>query len=149
MKAKLLSITAALFFIIAIWACNKDSAGPKINFSLKSVNATTFSQGQTLKFTFSFTPKTTANDTLFVARKFITCPYITTDTTKFSFPEWDNTAKGELIYSFQYGGGGIYNGCVSNTGFTRTDSLNYFFWVKDKDGNVSDTVMSPKIILLK
>jgi hypothetical protein len=150
MKAKLLSISAALLFILVIIACKKNTAGPKIELKLKSVNATSFSPGQTLKFTFEFTPKTTNADTLFIARKFFTCPFITTDTSKFDFPEFDNNSKGELVYSFQYGSGGAFNGCISNTtGLVKTDSLNYFFWVKDKEGNVSDTIVSPKIILLK
>lgn len=149
MKAKLLSITTALFLIVLMAACKKDTAGAKINLKLKSVNATTFSMNETIKFTFEFTPKSTAADTLFVVRKFYTCPFITRDTTKYDFPEFDNNTKGELVYSYQYGSGGVFNGCVNNSGFTRTDSLNYYFWVKDKEGNVSDTIVSPKVILLK
>jgi hypothetical protein len=148
MKAKLISITAALFFIILVVACEKDSAGPKITFKLKSLNATTFSPGETVKFTFEFIPKTTKKDTLFVARKFYTCSGTPPDTLINPFPEFDNTIKGELIFSFQYNSGGFYNGCRIGT-TAKTDSLNYKFWIKDADGNVSDTITSPKIILLK
>jgi hypothetical protein len=152
MKAKLLSITAAFIFIAMISGCKKETAGAKINLQLKSVNATTFSPTETVKFTFEFTPKSTEADTLFVVRKFYTCPYITRDTTIYKFPDFNNNnTKGELIYSFQYGSGGVaFSGCLNTAnGFTRTDSLNYYFWVKDKDGNISDTIVSPKIILNK
>jgi len=147
MKAKLLTITAAFSLLVLISACKKETAGAKIGLKLKSVNGTSFKVGDKLEFTFEFTPKTVENDTLFIARRFFTCPFITTDTSKFLFPTWDNNTKGEMVYSYTLGAGGSFNGCVSNTGFVRTDSLNYFFWVKDKNGNVSDTIMSPKIIL--
>lgn len=148
MRTKLLSIAAASLFILFSAGCKKDPTGPQIGLSLKEVNGTSFKPGDRIKFTFEFTPKTTDSDTLFISRKFYTCPFITTDTSKFTFPEWDNNTKGELIYEFQYGTGGFFNGCINNiTGLTRTDSLHYAFWVKDKDGNVSDTVRSPKIIL--
>lgn len=150
MKAKLISISAAVCFILFVISCKKETAGAKISLSLKSVNATTFAQGQTVKFTFDFIPKTVKSDTLFIARKFYTCSFVAKDTSIFEFPEFDNNIKGELIYSFQYGSGGPYNGCLNPAnGVSKTDSLNYYFWVKDKDGNVSDTVVSPKIILSK
>ena len=147
MKAKVATITAALFFIVLI-ACEKDSNGPKIVFKLKSLNATTFKQGETVKFIFEFTPKTTEKDTMFVARKFFTCSGTPNDTLKSPFPAFDNNTKGELEYSFVYGSGGFFNGCLIGS-TTKTDSLTYKFWIKDADGNVSDTITSPKIILLK
>lgn len=147
MRAKILTITAGFFFFVMISACKKETAGAKISLKLKSVNGSSFKTGETISFVFEFIPKTTSNDTLFIARKFYTCPFITKDTSVFLFPEWDNNSKGELTYAYTLGSGGTFNGCVSNTGFNRTDSLNYFFWVKDKNGNVSDTIASPKIIL--
>lgn len=149
MKAKIATISAVLFFGIIFYACEKDSSGPKIEFKLKSLNATTFNAGETVKFLFEFTAKTTEKDTMFMARKFYTCSFLSPDTLIQTFPEFDNVSKGEIEFSFVYGSGGFYNGCVSGTGVTKTDSLNYKFWIKDKDGNVSDTITSPKIILLK
>lgn len=147
MKTKLASIAAVLLFVVLIYACNKDTAGPKINFKLKSLNATTFNPMETVKFVFEFTAKTTNHDTMFVARKFFTCSGQPPDTLKQTFPEFDNNTKGELLYTFVYGSGGFSNGCVIPA--SKTDSIIYKFWIKDGDGNVSDTIVSPKIILNK
>ena len=148
MKAKLLSITAAAF-IFFILGCEKNQTGPKIHLKLKSVNATEFNLGERVLFKFEFTPKDNISDTLFVARKFYTCPFITTDTVPYPFPAFENKTRGELEYAFTYGSGGVYNdGCYNVAPFVRrTDSLHYSFWIKDNSGNVSDTIVSPKIIL--
>lgn len=149
MKAKLITISAAIFFIVFIAGCKKDNAGPKIGFKLKSVNGTDFTLNDNVVFKFEFTPKTEQADTLFVVRKFYTCAFIPVpDTLPFPFPEFPNNGKAELEYAFTVGQGGTFNDmCYNNVSIRRTDSLHYIFWVKDEDGNVSDTIVSPKIIL--
>lgn len=149
MKAKLLSITAVLFFGLLLTACKKDPNGPKIGLKLKSVNGTDFKMGDRLVFKFEFTPKTNEADSLFVVRKFFTCAfYPTADTLAFQFPDFPDQGTADLEYAFVYGSGGFfYDGCYNGVSVRRTDSLNYSFWVKDKNGNVSDTIRSPKIIL--
>ena len=151
MKAKLLTITAVLFFSFLITACKKDPTGPKIGLKFKSVNGSQFALGDRVVFKFEFTPKTNEADSLFVVRKFFTCAfYPTPDTLSFQFPDFPNDGKADLEYAFVYGSGGFfYDGCYNGVSVRRTDSLTYKFWVKDKDGNVSDTIVSPKIVLLK
>lgn len=149
MKTKLLSITAALSFILLFAACEKDPSGPNIGLVLKSVNGTDFTIDNRVEFKFEFTPKTEQADTLFVVRRFYTCAFIPVpDTLKQEFPEFENGGTAELEYAFTVGRDGYFNDiCYNGTSVRRTDSLHYIFWVKDKDGNVSDTVVSPKIIL--
>jgi len=146
MKAKIITISAALIIAIVFYSCQKDASGPKIEFKLKKVNGTTFKINETVQFLFEFTPKTIDKDTLFIARKFFTCSQAP-DTLKQTFPAFEGVLKSELEYSFVYGTGGPFNGCVIPV--SKTDSLTYKFWVKDGKGNVSDTITSPKIILLK
>jgi hypothetical protein len=151
MKAKLLSIASALFFILLVAACKKETAGAKINLKFKDVNGTSFNRFSTITFRFDYTAKDTEADTLFIVRKFYTCPFFSKpDTFHFDFPAFEAKTKGTLEYSFVYSGGGqAFEGCFNGSTTRRTDSLNYYFWVKDKSGNISDTVVSPKIILLK
>jgi hypothetical protein len=144
MKAKLLSISAVLAVIVFV-ACKKENAGPKIGLEFKDVNATSFAKNTLVEFRFKFTPKTDkALHTLFIARKFTTCPFIVTDTTSFNVPTFENTGNGELRYSFTYGQQGFL-GCVNANGQNLKDSVAYSFWVKDTDGNISDTVRTPKL----
>lgn len=149
MKAKLLSISAVLLFIVFV-ACEKKNTGPKIGFEFKNVNATSFAKNDLVKFSFDFTPKNQkATHTLYVARKFKTCPFITTDTSKFNLPSFENTGKGELIYSFNYGVSLVYSACANANGQSAKDSVAYTFWVKDTDGNISDTIRPAKVEFLK
>jgi len=148
MKAKLLSISAVLLFIVFI-GCKKNADGPKIGLEFKDVNATSFAKNDLVKFSFNFTPKNEkATHTLFIARKFTTCPYITTDTSRFNLPAFENTGKGELLYSFNYGQQGFL-ACANSNGQSAKESVSYSFWVKDTDGNISDTVRATKVEFLK
>lgn len=141
--------------IFVISGCKKETGGPKINLSLKNVNGSSFTMPSNIVFNFDFTPiktSTGSNLTFYAVRKFYTCPYVTTpDTLKQLLPEVDNTGKAQLRYEYTYSNNqGIFNaGCANAGGVIRTDSLNFWFWVKDSDGNVSDTIISPKIILVK
>jgi hypothetical protein len=155
MKAKILIL---LLITLVINACSKEVNGGKPQLSFGSVTATTIPLNSIVTFNLILKDATTSTtkDTLFIARKFYTCPYITKDTSFAIIPAYNGVKnqKATIEYTFQYGSGGSFNGCI-NTGnggagnALRTDSLNYFFWVKDGFGNTSDTVMSPKIILLK
>jgi hypothetical protein len=147
MKTKIL---IAVLISLVIYGCSKnDSSKPSL--SLKSVNGTTFNTNDNITFTFNFTviKGGPVNDTLFIARKFLSCPYISTDTTYFVAPGFTATSnqKANLTYSYVYNSGGAFNGCSDYNGHSRTDSVYFYFWLKDKDGNASDTIQSPKIIL--
>lgn len=151
MKAKILIL---IVFTLVINACSKDVNGGKPQLSFGDVNGTTFALNSIITFNLILKDATTSttNDTLFIARKFYTCPYIKKDTIYYKIPSYNGVKnqKATIGYTFQYGSGGSYNGCINSIGnASRTDSLNYYFWVKDSFGNTSDTVMSPKIILLK
>ena len=154
MKTKILIL---LVIVMVVNACSKNADSVRPQLTLEEVNGTTFRLNTTITFNFTFTnaKSGTTKDTLFIARKFFTCPFITRDTIFYIVPPFASVTnqKAKLEYSFTYGGGGKFNGCInsgSGTGAaSRTDSLNYYFWLKDRDGNTSDTIMSPKIILLK
>jgi hypothetical protein len=150
MKAKILIL---LLITLVINACTKEVDGGKPQLSFGSVSATTISLNSVITFNLILKDAVTGikKDTLFIARKFYTCPFITKDTTFYTIPAYNGVKnqKATIEYTFQYGSGGSFNGCINSVGNSlRTDSLNYYFWVKDAFGNTSDTVVSPKIILL-
>lgn len=155
MKAKILIL---LLITLVINACSKEVNGGKPQLSFGSANATTFRPNERISFNLNlkYFSSGIKKDTLFVARKFYTCPFVNKDTSFFEIPEYNGVKNqnATIEYTFTYGGdqttsGSFFNGCQNSSGLgLRTDSLNYFFWVKDAFGNTSDTVMSPKIILL-
>lgn len=150
MKTKIL--IAALIFLV-IYGCSKSSSTTKPGLSLKSLNGTSFAAGSTVNFSFNFTVPQggTVTDTLYILRKYFSCPYKAFDSAYFIVPTFTATSdqKAVMNYSYITQSGGFYNGCVDNFGNTRTDSVYFFFWLKDKNGNKSDTLKSPKITLLK
>jgi len=142
-----------LLITLVINACSKDVNGGKPQLSFGNVSATTVSLNSVVTFNLVLKDAVTGTtkDTLYIARKFYTCPYISKDTSFAIIPSYNGVKnqKANIEYTFQYGSGGYYNGCINSIGnVLRTDSLNYYFWIKDAFGNTSDTVVSPKIILL-
>ncbi len=149
MKTKIL--IATLFFLV-IYGCSKNDSS-KPGLSLKSLNGTSFSPGSTISFSFNFTVPKGGNvtDTLFITRQFTSCPYKSSDSAIFPVTQFTaiSNQKATMDYSYVYQSGGFYNGCIDNFGNTKTDSVYFFFYLRDKDGNTSDTLKSPKIILSK
>jgi len=147
MKAKVLIVL--LIGVITIYACKKTSTTDRPTLTFKNVNDTVFSQNKQIIFDFDFTHKTTQEitDTLVIKEVFFNCNPVT---DSFPLPVYTVVAnqKNALEYKYTYGSGGVYNGCLNSNGNPVTDSVYYYFWLKDKYGNVSDTVRSPKIILL-
>jgi hypothetical protein len=83
-----------------------------------------------------------------VRRKFITCPN-SNGLDAISVPEYVSTANVVTNYELKFAfGDNISYATQCNQG-TRTDSLYYTFWLKDKNGVLSDSVTSPKIIIKK
>ncbi|MCX6210446.1 MAG: hypothetical protein NTZ59_13350 [Bacteroidetes bacterium] len=147
--AKILSVAAILLFVLG---CKKNDGKGKLYLNLKSVNGNSFVSGDNVVFSFEFNHPTTGEtkDTLIIRTKFFTCSNSNV-TAKQVLPTFTSTADypGNFDLAFKIGGGGSYtNPCnIVNTNNYRKDSLIYTFWLKDKDGNLSDSVSSDKIIL--
>ena len=150
MKTKLLILLAipAMFY-----ACKKDTYTTKPQISIKSVNSTTLSQGSLLLFELSFTDaEGDIQDTLFVQKISKTCP--TTPGAQFisknKVPNFTPTShlKGTLEIGYAYNANIPGYSTISGCG-TKTDTAYFRFWLKDKAKNVSDTITSVNIVLLK
>ena len=151
MKNLFAKVLTASAFCLLVFGCKKNAGSGRLYLSLKSVTSTTFNQGDDIHFIFEFShPQSeTQNDSLLIRREFFTCPYFNADTPKpIAIPEFISTSDllGTLDYQYQYGNGIL--GC-NNGSNSRTDSAYFYFTIKDKNGNLSETVKSPKIILKK
>ena len=150
LSAKILTVSA---FCLVVFGCKKNDGKGRLYLSLKSVNKTTFVKLDDIHFEFEFSHpiSESINDSLFVRREFFTCPYFNADTPKpIAIPQFTSTADyiGIFDYKYQYGNGIL--GCsTGQNGQNQTDSAYFYFCLKDKNGVLSDTVRSPKIILNK
>lgn len=149
MKAKLFIIG---LITIALAACSKDQYSTKPQLTFKSVNGTTFAQGDFINFKIEFTDKEgDIQDTLWIAKVSYTCDPANPIISPYQVPNFtaSKNLKGEFDISYVYNvlnAGYPYIGACADA--ARTDSCYFRFWLKDKGNHVSDTINSPTINLL-
>lgn len=148
MNVKLLIVALIL---TGITACKKSQYTTSPQLTFKSVNATTISRGQLLSFKIDVTDKEgDIQDTIWIQKISYTCPdqgsYLSPQAVPKFTPIRD--LKGEFDITYLYGG--INQGYPTVSGCSQKNDSCYFrFWLKDKAQNVSDTISSPTILLLK
>ncbi len=153
MKQSLIIFIGFAFLI----SCDKDKFETKPKLTFKSVNATTITKGGDLKFELTATDKEgDLTDSLFVIRLNRNCTK--KDTTKFQYilPKFPTSGNLEIPiqvnYSYQSQGSNyppITPSFSCTSGSPRNDSCTFKFIIRDKAGNVSDSVLSPEIVLLR
>ncbi len=153
MKAKL---TALAVIILIIVGCSKDGEfDTRPALELKDVSATEIPLNGLYRMTFELRDKEgDISDTIYVQKVSYTCtggvanfiaPYEMPEITEVK----DFKADVEVRFSSnQTVDGYLYSGPATGCG-VRDDSCYFRFWLKDKAGNVSDTVKSPDIVLYK
>mgnify|MGYP001237716269 CR=1 FL=1 len=143
----------SIFFIAILFvSCGKDKFTTKPQLKYKSVNTTTVSGTQTLQLKLDLTDKEGDFTTLLGMRKTVSgCPTSNfLDTVTFSIPpDFISTKKteGEVVVTLDRIKRGS-NSCFLPGGAIRPDTTIFKFWTRDKAGNVSDTALSEKIIIL-
>lgn len=134
-------------------ACSKDKFNSKPQLSFKSVNSTTINSGNFLQFQIAVTDKEgDIQDTLWVQRNSRICPSSFAALVPYRVPNFvaptnlEATMDITFIYKTIQQGFITINGCSSPS---RNDTSIFKFWLKDKKGNISDTITSPAIALLR
>lgn len=150
MKTKILILFA---IPLMFYACKKDTYTSKPQLAIKSISSTTLRQGDLLLFQLSFTDaEGDIQDTLFVQKISKICPS-TPGAQFFSknrVPDFTPTSnlKGILEVGYAYNANIAGYSAISGCG-TKNDTSYFKFWLKDKAKNVSDTITSENIVLLK
>lgn len=149
MKFKL---SAAVLLLLGCITCSKDTYNTKPTLKFQSVNATVFPQPSIVEFKLQCTDKEgDVVDTIWVQRisKVANCSSLSY-TDSFLIPNFDppKNVKADFVFTYSYppdnSGRANLNAC------SQFDDTSYFrFWMSDKANNVSDTVQSPDIVLLK
>lgn len=149
MKIKLLIVPAAVFCLAA---CTKDKFDTKPQLEFKSVNTTVLNQNQLLEFTLHYTDREgdIANTRFFIQKVTQNCEGSNfTDSSNYT-PEVpvQSNGEGDVLIQYFYGSSFDYpilNGpqCATN------DTCVFRFVLKDAQNNISDTVTSPTIVIIK
>lgn len=140
------------FALAAIVACNKDKFQTKPQIRIKEYNSKEIPLNAPLVITLEVTDKEgDVDDSLFVIRQRLniknTAPVAT---YKFDVPAFPDKATAEFQISFPFATSlvaGLNRIPIPNTDPRKfeTDTLLFKFVVKDKAGNISDTVTSDRI----
>ena len=147
MKAKLLIFSA---IILGITACKKDTYTTRPQLEFKSVNGKVFGNGSAIIFSIEFTDKEgDIQDSIWIQKvsKVNGCNSFG-DRAKIPAFTATSNLKGvfEVGYSIGFVPGSNYTvipTCVKN------DTCFFRFWARDGAKNLSDTVVSPDIVILK
>jgi hypothetical protein len=130
-------------------ACRKDKFNTKPSLSFKSVNAKTFFATQDIKMLLNATDKEgDLTDTIFIFKRSRNCNVLNTYKIKLPVFPTSNNLNIDVAVNFTYGFNGNYFNLNPNCS-PKNDSCSFKFVLKDKAGNVSDTITSPEIVLIK
>ncbi len=149
---KLLIITGLLLFIVM--GCDKTTFTTKPQISFKNISNTTLSAtNPILFFEIRFTDKEgDVQDTLWVQKISKVCPnspgvqFISKNKVPdfTSVPNQEGVLEIGFAYNANIGNYPVITGCGN-----KTDTATFKFWLRDKAKNISDTLVSPPIILLR
>jgi hypothetical protein len=148
-------LIVVLFCAAFIAACHKDQFQTKPTLSLKSMNGNVVPAGASLVLNFEFTDKEgDVNDTIFVKK--IRLNKLKVPTVRDSFglqvPTFPKNTKGEIQLTLEHS---FYLTSAINppkdpiTGKNINDTLMLQFALKDKANNVSDTVTTGPVVILR
>lgn len=149
MRTKL-GLVLAISLVIS--ACSKDSYNTKPNLTFTSVNNTAFGNGNDIIFSITFTDKEgDLQDSVWI-QKISRTNGCTNFFDRAKIPTFTATPnlKGvlEIGYSVGTNSSSLYPilpACPAN----KNDTCYFKFWARDLAKNVSDTVISPDIIIFK
>ena len=128
-------------------SCGKDTIKSKPQLTLKSVSATRVEANQDLQVVLTLKDKEgDFKDTIWVRKVTTRCPSSNfADSLLYRIPDDLPRAtnfKGDVILSFTYA-------IELQPRCTRPDTAVFSFWMKDAKGNLSDTVKTPPIVILR
>jgi hypothetical protein len=143
--------------LVVLFACNKDKFQTKPQISLKSISSSVVSSGDMLNIALSYTDKQgDISDTLYIKKIRLNKTVVATlrDSLKYKIPDFPDYDKGEIDLALNY-----QNDLVSavtpptivgsNPSKPQPDTLNIQIWIHDKAGNVSDTVSTGQVIIMR
>lgn len=150
MKTKILILLA---LPVMFYACKKDTYNTKPQISVKSINSKVLSPGALLLFQIEFTDKEgDIQDTLYIQKFSRICPTSpgVQFFTKNRVPDFTPTANLKGILEIGYAYNTNIQGYTTMSGCgTKNDTAYFKFWLKDKANNISDTITTENIVLLK
>lgn len=140
---------AVALMMVVILSCRKDKYQTRPQIKIKSISNKVISPSETLSITLEYTDKEgdLSQDTLLSIRNRLNRRKLPTgsanpDTLHNYIPKFPEKSKGEFDVSFQWANY-LHQSDLEN------DTILFKFVVKDRKGNVSDTVSTDRIVILR
>jgi hypothetical protein len=134
------------------FSCSKDKFTTRPQLKFKSVNNYTIDRGDLIIFNLEFTDKEgDVSDTLYFQNRTANCPASDYGApASYKIAEFPTTAdiKAELEITFENGTNNTGNVIYSGNRCLKPDTTYFYFWMKDKANNVSDTVRTDKPLII-
>lgn len=150
-RLSLLSVGIAILAAILLNSCGKDKYTSKPQLKFIKADSYDVSRGQLITFRIEFTDKEgDLSDSIFIRSEAKGCA-ASNRTLGYPMPAFPSTSnsKGELEINFV--NGQFVQGYVAMPGPAcgRPDTTTYYFWIKDKAKNVSDTIKTDKPLIIR
>lgn len=153
MKIKLLVLTAC---VVTVVACNKDKFLTKPTIRIKSLNTEFVPLNGNLIITMECTDKEgDVQDSVFIVKRRLNKRVVPTlrDTLRYTFPVFPVSPRTEIVATLDYqtiiSAQSPPNIPGSNPPQKERDTLVLKLAVRDKAGNISDTITSKQIIVFR
>ena len=146
-----LIVVSGVSFIIA--GCTKDKYTTKPQLTFKSVNSYNVERGDLIVFNIEFRDKEgDVSDTLYIQNRTANCP--TSDyaaPAAYKVPDFPTSSniKGQLQIVFENGTNNTGNVIYTGNRCSKPDTTIFYFWIKDKKNNVSDTIRTDKPVIIQ
>ena len=141
-------LTTLISFCVLV-GCSKDEYTAKPQLKYKSVNTKVLNRNETLTFVLEVTDaEGDIQDSIWVQEVPRNCSG--GFTSKYKMPDFTavKNLKGEIKICYSYG---VNLGCqtITSTCQNQNDSATFKFWIQDKAKNISDTISSEEVVLIK
>ena len=150
-RLSLFSVGAVFAAAILLYACGKDKFTTKPQLKFIKADSYDVAQGELITFRLEFTDKEgDLSDSIFLRSDAKGCA-ASNRTFGFPIPTFPtiSNSKGEIEITFANGRN--IPGYVPMPGPAcgRPDTTTYYFWIKDKAKNVSDTIRTDKPLIIR
>jgi hypothetical protein len=144
-------VLSAIFAFLIFCSCNKVKYNSVPSLKFSNVNNTDLFPGQLLKLTLSFTDaEGDISDTIYVIKSVAGCP-LSGFTQAYAVPDFPSSKnqKGDIsvLFGYNYSDPSIPD--VKGPKCMVDDTAYFKFVLKDKQNHISDTAVSPAIIIHK
>ena len=144
-------VLPAIFVLLIFISCKKEKFNTIPSLKFSSASTTELIPGQLLKLTLSFTDKEgDVSDTIYVIKEVPNCP-LSGFTQSYAVPDFpfSKDQKGDIsvLFGYNYSDPGIPD--VKPPKCMMNDTAYFKFVLKDKQNHISDTAVSPAIIIYK